>query len=498
MTEETLTQTGSAGEQEELLSLADAVLYLGVSKPTIYRLLERGEVKGFKVGNQWRFRRADLTAYLERSPVAVAMGGIPSALLDTELEWFAGELRGLEITPPSWESTASSEEKTLILVNQMIRLAVAMRASDIHLEAMRFGDNNVLLLRYRIDGVLHEMHRMSIELQAPMLARWKTMANMNLEERRLPQDGRIQIRIDGRNLDLRVSLNPTVFGEALVARILDPAVVLLGLEKLELMPDDLARLSGFMRRASGLLIFTGPNGSGKTTTMYSSLLEVAGPEIKTLSIEDPVEYLLPWVTQTQVNMRNGLTFASALRSFLRQDPDVIMAGETRDCDTALIIIQAALTGHLVLTSLHTTNAATALIRLIDIGVERFLVAASVAGVVSQRLVRKLCQHCKTPVEVPQASLRALGISQEELAGATFYTAPGCPACAHRGFRGRIGIYEILTFSETIARQVINGASSEELEQTAVAEGMTSLLRDGLRKAAAGLTTVEEVLRVVAP
>jgi general secretion pathway protein E len=487
--------TGTPGDpKDELLTLTEAIQFLGISKPTLYRMLERGDVKGMKVGNQWRFRPADLAAYLNRDSLAVATAGVSHDVLDEELTYFYAAL-GKPI--PALDGDGDSrEQKTIALTSGLIYYAVIMRASDIHLEPVRRDGKLEALLRYRIDGVLHEIRRLSMEIYGALIQRLKIMAALNPDERRLPQDGRIRLQHEGRELDMRVNLTPMVFGESLVARILDQSQVYLRLDQITFSTPDLARVRETIQRPCGLVMCCGPTGSGKTTTLYSCLMEIASPERKLLTIEDPVEYLLPNTAQSQVNMRVGYTFPSALRSFLRQDPDVIYVGEMRDLETFQIAIQAALTGHLVFTSLHTNTAVGSLMRMQEMGIEPFLISASVTGIINQRLVRRLCDHCKQPVTTADDQLRALGITDPAELDATFYSSSGCPDCAGRGFRGRIAIYEVLTMTPPLSDLISRRAPEEALQAAAIDGGMTMMLRDGIRKAAEGKTSIEEMLRVL--
>jgi excisionase family DNA binding protein len=483
-------------DHEELLTLAETINVLGISKQTLYRMMDRGALKGVKVGRQWRFRQADLDAYLNRGPAAQAVTTASADLVDDELAFFYGQVQ--QPVPALTGDLDPADEKLVLLVNSLFLLAIAQRASDIHLEPLRDAG----VVRIRIDGVLHEARRMPADVFRGVIVRLKIMCNMNLEIIGAPQDGRIQIRANQRAFDLRMNIIPAVFGESAVLRILDQSSVLIGLEKLEFFPDDEARLRHWCGLPSGLLLFTGPTGSGKTTTMYSCLQTVQAETRKVLTIEDPVEYLLPGIVQSAVNRRNNYTFVTALRAFLRQDPDVIMVGEVRDRETLEIAIQAALTGHLLLTTLHTRDAVEALTRMVDIGAEPFLIASSVAGILAQRLARKLCSACKQPAMLPKAVLddvcaRAAAGGFTAPNDVVFYQAVGCDQCAHRGFRGRTALYELLEMTPAVRDAFLSKAPKADIVAAAVAEGMHTLFADGIRKAAAGMTTIEEVLRVVA-
>ncbi len=476
---------------EELLTLDEAVKFLGTSKPTLYRLLGQDEIKGLKVGRQWRFRRADLTAYMERGPVAVSAA--PKEDLDMELAFFDSLLSESETDP-----SGDPEAKTIRLAHKIIQLAIQSKASDIHLEP----NSADFLLRLRVDGVLQETRRLPSSTRESLTARFKTMAELDVSEKRLPQDGRIPVRHEDKDFDFRVAVIPSVHGEAVTMRILARQDVLLGLDKLGIAPEDLHQIRGFMQQPNGIVIATGPTGAGKTTLLYSCLQEVVGVQKKTMTVEDPVEFVLPYTTQTQVNKKAGLSFAAVLRSLLRQDPDVILVSEMRDLETAQIAVEVSLTGHLLLTSLHTGDAPSALLRLLDMGIEPYLIGATVAGVVATRLVRRVCDNCKQPVDLSAeptlgyiAQLAAEG-GYEIPADAMFVRGVGCEQCRGRGFRGRTGLYEVLPMTEALTEAILRRAPVEELTDIAVEGGMRTLLADGIRKAVEGLTTIEEVMRVV--
>ncbi|HEY3379923.1 MAG TPA: ATPase, T2SS/T4P/T4SS family [Armatimonadota bacterium] len=378
------------------------------------------------------------------------------------------------------------------MVNVVIQTAIKEKASDIHVEPERKN----LRVRYRIDGVLYEMMTLPKFVHPPLSSRLKIMADMNIAERRIPQDGRIHIRHEGREYDMRVNTLPTVYGEKVVMRILDQGGVLVGLGKLGFTQDMMAELEELIVQPNGMVLITGPTGSGKTTTLYSILNQINSVEKNVLTVEDPVEYQLPGINQVSVNRKAGLNFPVAMRAFLRQDPDIIMIGEIRDLETAEIAVQASLTGHMVLSTLHTNDAPATIVRLGDMGVEPFLISASIIGIVAQRLSRKLCEECKEPISPPMEALQRLGIKEDEVHGATFYKAVGCDNCLQRGYRGRLGVYELLTLNEDLAEMIVRRAPLSEITQAAIAGGMTTLFRDGLAKAMLGITTIEEVLRVV--
>jgi type IV pilus assembly protein PilB len=375
-------------------------------------------------------------------------------------------------------------------VDLILYQAIQDRASDIHFEPFE----NEFKIRYRVDGALYEMAPPPRHLALPVISRVKVMANMNIAERRLPQDGRIQKNIAGRSVDLRVSTLPTQFGESLVLRVLDRSIVNLDLEALG-MPDYIYNfLVEMIHRPNGIFIATGPTGSGKTTTLYSCLREINTIDSKLLTAEEPVEYDLEGIVQVPVNEAIGLTFARVLRSFLRQDPDRIMIGETRDLETAQIAIQASLTGHLVFTTLHTNDAPGAITRLIDMGVEPFLISSTLEAVLGQRLLRSICRQCRTAYQPNEALLAEAGIARRDIGEKQFYYGKGCNACNNTGYKGRKGIYELLKITDPIRELINERAPTVTLKQKAIELGMVTLRQDGLRSIFAGDTTIDEVLR----
>ena len=385
------------------------------------------------------------------------------------------------------------EEAPIIrVVNVVIQQAIKDRASDIHVEPDRRG----VRIRYRIDGVLHEVMRVPKYVHAPLVSRIKIMGDMNIAERRIPQDGRIHIRHEGNDYDLRVSSLPTVFGEKVVMRILDQSSVMIGLNKLGMAGETQAQLESVIVQPNGMILSTGPTGSGKTTTQYSILNKINSVEKNIITIEDPVEYQLPGLSQVHVNRKAGLTFASAMRSFLRQDPDIIMVGEIRDLETAETAVQASLTGHLVLSTLHTNDAPSAVTRLMDMGVEPFLIASSIIGILAQRLARRICQNCKEPYKPPAEALHRVGFNVDDMENVVFYRGRGCEQCRHTGYRGRNGIFEMMLVTEEVADLTVKRAPLSEIRAAALAGGMKTLKMDGFQKVLEGLTTVEEVMRVV--
>ena len=554
-----------ADQQEGIVDLEQAADLLKTSKPTLYRWLARGKLQGFKAGRQWRFYRRDLTEFLERDePLTPRLAPEEAdrliATLDHRLTSLATQARraregGLPMEAdrrdekePTGEGQTtgeaadaerlrqiSSSEPLKRVTDVIIANAIEDRASDIHIDPAR----DQLTVRYRVDGVLHDIMQMPPYLHDSLIPYIKIRAGMNTTERRVPQDGRMAVRtvlnaaeqhrpevgptpppadatfqsesrevlisvrveeVAGRAFDLRVASYPTIFGEKLVARILDPGSALPGLERLGLHEHDLTRVRAAVRQPCGLVIVTGPTGSGKTTTLYGCLRELVSPEINIVTIEDPVERTFPGLQQASVNRKAGFTFASALRSMLRLDPDVIYVGEIRDLETAELTVQAALTGHLVMTTLHANDASLALTRLVDVGLEPLMVGQGLICVVAQRLARVVCAECAQPAEtVPsvlaQAREEAKAGGYELPASAQFRTGPGCQTCRKTGCRGRTGLYEVLTMSDRIKQQIIERAPAAQIRQTAVAEGMTTLLADGVCKAVEGITSLEEVLRV---
>ena len=416
-------------------------------------------------------------------------------------------LGSLEVENLDVKKTGEAEEETDIkklagiaeepvvvrLVNMIIIQAISERASDIHIVPEEGG----LRVRFRVDGMLHDASSPPKHLQAAIISRIKIMSNLDISERRLPQDGRFSIKIENRPIDLRVSCVPTMYGESVVLRLLDVSSAHLALPALGFSPDTLEEFHKLITLPHGILLVTGPTGSGKTTVLYAALDKINSHEKNIITIEDPVEYKLKGIVQIQVNAKINLTFANGLRSILRQDPDVIMVGEARDFETAEIAIQAALTGHLVFTTLHTNDALSASSRLIDMGVEPFLISASLAGILAQRLVRTICEDCKEAYVPPDSALRDLGIDLMDGKAMKFFKGKGCPKCMGSGYKGRIGIFELLTLAgkENLRNLIVARAPLHELKKEAARLGMVTLREDGIRKIREGITTIEEVIRV---
>ncbi len=402
-----------------------------------------------------------------------------------------------ELEEPTDLLDADDEAPIIRLVNSLLFRAVKERASDIHINP----EEKDISVRYRIDGVLREVIRAPKRFQASISSRIKIMGGLNIAEKRLPQDGRIRIKIAGKDVDIRLSTVPTANGERIVMRLLDKSNVILDLAEIGFEEWQLKIMDGLVTRAHGIVLVTGPTGSGKTTTLYAALSKINSPDLNILTIEDPVEIPLKGVGQVQINPKVGLTFASGLRSFLRQDPDVIMVGEIRDLETAEIAIQASLTGHLVLSTVHTNDAAGAITRLVDMGVQPFLVASSLVGVLAQRLVRVLCGECRKPYLPTREERDQVGLSDEILAQAgnpaMIYKATGCPACQQTGYLGRTGIYELMLVNDDIRALVLKNTDSSTIKKAAVDHGMLSLMQHGAFKVAQGITTAAEVLSVTA-
>jgi len=388
----------------------------------------------------------------------------------------------------------SGEAPVVRLANMIISRGITDKASDIHIEPAKDG----LRIRYRVDGILSDGMTLPKKAQASITSRIKIMADMDISEKRAPQDGRISATIEGRPYDFRVSTLPAVFGEKIVMRVLDKSNISVGLHKLGLLPYTFEMFESMIQRTYGIILVTGPTGSGKSTTLYSVLAKLNSGEKNILTIEDPVEYELSGITQSMVNNRAGMTFASGLRSMLRQDPNIIMVGEMRDQETAMIAIEAALTGHLVLSTLHTNDAPGSVARLLDMGVESFLIASSIAGVLAQRLLRTVCIKCKEPYAPPKDALKRLGMNLDLLdkSEVTFFRGRGCDTCKGTGYKGRIGVYELMPVNDKVRELILARASSYAIREAAIEAGMRTLKDDAMEKILLGITTLEESLRVI--
>ena len=399
-----------------------------------------------------------------------------------------------ELEEPQDLLDSSDEAPIIRLVNSLLFRAAKERASDIHIEPQEKD----ICVRFRVDGVLQEVIRPPKRFQNSIISRVKIMGGLNIAEKRLPQDGRIRVKLAGRDIDIRLSTTPIVFGERVVMRLLDKSTVLLDLVEIGMDKDQLRIMESLIHRSHGIILVTGPTGSGKTTTLYAALSRINRPDLNIMTIEDPVEYQLQGISQTPVNPKIDLTFANGLRSFLRQDPDVIMVGEIRDLETAEIAIQASLTGHLVFSTVHTNDAAGAVTRLVDMGVEPFLVASSLIGILAQRLVRVLCKDCRAPYLPAPEELKEIGLVPEdvrEASGGMLYKPTGCPECNNTGYRGRTGIYEMMLLDDELRQLTLKNVDSGTIKRQAVGKGMRTLMDDGAQKVMRGITSVAEVLSV---
>jgi len=385
----------------------------------------------------------------------------------------------------------TSDAPIIKLVNLMLSQAVKDKASDVHIEPTQTR----LKIRYRMDGILYDMLTPPKHIQSALTSRIKIMADMNIAEKRLPQDGRIEIKIGNKNIDIRVSTIPTAFGERVVLRLLDKTNVLLRVADLGMSGDKLKEFDRLIHMVHGIILVTGPTGSGKTTTLYAALSSINNTDITIITIEDPIEYQIEGIGQIQVNPKINLSFANGLRSIVRQDPDVILVGEIRDLETAEIAIQSALTGHLVFSTLHTNDSASSITRLIDMGIEPFLVTSSVVAILAQRLIRVICPKCKEAYEPSEESLRNIGLSLKMIPEGKLYRGKGCEDCLQTGYKGRTGIFELMVLNEDLQNMILKTSDSNMIKKKAVENGMIVLRRDGARKVLKGITTVEEVFRV---
>jgi type IV pilus assembly protein PilB len=420
-----------------------------------------------------------------------------AASFESVMRTMEDEIEVIEDQPddtPEMALLGEAEQAPVVkLVNSLISDAVRKGASDIHIEPYE----KALRVRFRIDGTLYEMMSPPFRMKAAIISRLKIMAELDIAERRIPQDGRIKLRIVGRTIDLRVSTLPTIFGEKVVMRILDKGNLNVDLNKLGFQDQPLQEFTRAISQPYGMVLVTGPTGSGKTTTLYSALSKVNVPEVNIMTAEDPVEYNLEGINQVLVNEDVGLTFAAALRAFLRQDPNIIMVGEIRDLETGSIAVKAALTGHLVLSTLHTNDAPSTVNRLVDMGVEPFLVASSTNIILAQRLVRRICSSCKAEIRLHPEVIRELGISEEDARKETFYEGKGCVECNNTGYRGRVAVYEVMPITAAIRDLILDRGSTSDIKKQATVDGMQTLRKDALWKLKKGITTAEEVLKETA-
>jgi type IV pilus assembly protein PilB len=437
-----------------------------------------------RVATEGALKKAIDAAYDSAGTMADVMKGMEEELSVVEEEEAPADGDAL---------TAADEAPIVKLVNSLIADAVRKGASDIHIEPYEKS----MRVRFRIDGVMQEMMAPPFKFKAAIISRLKIMAELDIAERRVPQDGRIKIKVLNRTIDLRVSSLPTIFGEKIVMRILDKTNLNIDLSKLGFEPKAFKEFTDAVANPYGMVLVTGPTGSGKTTSLYSALSRINTPEVNVMTAEDPVEYNLDGINQVLVNDDVGLSFAAALKAFLRQDPNIIMVGEIRDLDTASIAVKAALTGHLVLSTLHTNDAPSAIGRMIDMGIEPFLVASSVNLILAQRLVRRACAACRRPPKLSEEILSELQLDPKEAADAKFVEHVGCVECSNTGYRGRQGVYEVMNMSPRIRELVLERASANEIKKVAIGEGMLTLRRDGLEKLKRGITTVEEILKETA-
>ncbi|MCL4557882.1 MAG: type II secretion system ATPase GspE [Deltaproteobacteria bacterium] len=466
----------------------DGFVRLGVVDPTNIEAVNDAEIfLGMPVAPVVVSQKEVINAiniYYDR--IQVSTEDMVEELEETNLDHVAQEL-----SEPEDLLDATDEAPIIRLINSLLFEAVKKRASDIHVEPFE----KEVSVRYRIDGILYEVIKPPKRFQSSIISRVKVMAGMNIAEKRLPQDGRIRIKIAGKDVDIRTSVIPTSFGERIVMRLLDRSSVLIGLGNIGLSGEKLKLINQLIKRSNGIILVTGPTGSGKTTTLYSVLSILNSSEVNILTIEDPVEYQIKGIGQIQVNSKIDLTFASGLRSILRQDPDIVLVGEIRDRETAEIAVQASLTGHLVFSTLHTNDAAGGITRLIDMGIEPFLVSSSVVALVAQRLVRTVCPVCKTAYRPGDDELLEIGIPRNALPEGVIYKGSGCGNCVNTGYKGRTGIYEILVIDDEIRTMITKAVDSSMIKKAAVGKGMTTLKEDGIKKVIEGTTTIKEVLRV---
>jgi general secretion pathway protein E len=471
------------------LSVTDGTLSIAICDPfDVYTLDAIRQATGYRLDVKLA-RESEILDLIDK--VSSADASSMEKIIEDIGKDDRGELGSEEDGDVDHLKDMASEAPVIRLVNLVISRAIELRASDIHFEPFEGS----FTVRYRIDGILHDVESPPRRLQAAVISRIKIMSKLNIAERRLPQDGRIKLRVLGKEIDFRVSTTPTMFGESVVLRILDRESVVLDLEKLGFPPDSLKTFRGLIAQPYGIILVTGPTGSGKTTTLYGALSEINSPEKKIITVEDPVEYQLKGINQMQVKPAIGLTFASSLRSILRQDPDIIMIGEIRDAETAEIAIHSALTGHLVFSTLHTNDAAGAVTRLLEMGMENYLISSSLIGILAQRLVRVICSHCGEPHEPEVKALKDMGLDLDDLTDAQIVEGKGCEKCASTGYRGRTGIYELLPVTDEIRELILARADSNRIKEQGRKLGMNTLREAGWKRVRQGTTTISELIRV---
>ncbi|MCA1960769.1 MAG: type IV-A pilus assembly ATPase PilB [Desulfomonile sp.] len=471
-------------------SRVDSTLHVAMADPTDWNAMEDLKfMTGLRVDVSIAKPSEIKKALDQFYDTGIAVDQVLEGFEDGDFEAIGGDISELDVTDMA---KAAEEAPVIKLVNFILRDAIQKKASDIHIEAYEKS----LRVRLRIDGSLYEVMKPPMKLKNAIVSRCKIMARLDIAERRLPQDGRIKLKLGkGKDMDFRVSVLPTLFGEKVVMRLLDKSNLQLDMTKLGFEERALFHFKEAIHKPFGMVLVTGPTGSGKTTTLYSALSELNSPDVNVSTAEDPVEFNLHGINQVQVHEEVGLTFAAALRSFLRQDPDIIMVGEIRDFETAEIGVKAALTGHLVLSTLHTNDAPQTINRLLNMGVEPFLVASAVNCIVAQRLARRICPSCKVEVDPPPEALRDLGVKMEEIGTFPVYEGRGCAQCSHTGFKGRVALYEVMPIVDEIKELILAGASALEIKREAIRLGMDTLRMAGVNKLKEGVTTINEVARV---